>query len=125
MAYLSASTLFYFAAIATCVCGLGRFEIFVEVRMHTLDRAIVFLRVGELGDFNATARSLNVPKEFICRAVAELEVELQTTLLERTSPSLALTEAGVRLSDRYRLILGDLQDVDFEAVSAATHLPNV
>ncbi|MHA7899821.1 MAG: LysR family transcriptional regulator [Henriciella sp.] len=53
-----------------------------------------FIRVAELGSFTAAAKSLGVPASSISRRIQDLEAALGTTLLNRTTRSVSLTELG-------------------------------
>jgi len=61
-----------------------------------------FLAVAELGSFRKAAAALNVSHAAISQAIRKLESRLQRTLVQRTTRSVALTDAGV-------LLLGVLQ----------------
>jgi len=54
----------------------------------------VLAKVVDLNGFSAAARALGVPKAAVSRAVADLERQLGTRLLTRTTRRLALTAAG-------------------------------
>ena len=56
-----------------------------------------FCQVVEHGGFSAAARVLDRPKSSLSASVARLEEQLGTRLLERTTRSLRLTEAGESL----------------------------
>lgn len=53
-----------------------------------------FVRVADLGSFTAAARALGVPASSVSRRVQDLEAELGTSLLHRTTRSVSLTELG-------------------------------
>jgi DNA-binding transcriptional LysR family regulator len=59
-----------------------------------LNLVAVFLRVVELQSFTAAAESLGLPKSSVSRSVARLEGSLGVQLLQRTTRTIALTEAG-------------------------------
>lgn len=62
-----------------------------------LNRAMVFARVVEAKGFSAAARQLGIPKASVSKKIADLEAELGIRLLNRTTRSVAATEAGLRL----------------------------
>jgi DNA-binding transcriptional LysR family regulator len=62
--------------------------------MLDLNDIVVFARVVEAGSFTAAARLLAMPKTTVSRRVAALEHELGVRLLQRTTRSLNLTDAG-------------------------------
>ncbi|MEL6693917.1 MAG: LysR family transcriptional regulator, partial [Pseudomonadota bacterium] len=53
-----------------------------------------FIKVAELGSFTSAAKSVGVPASSISRRIQDLEAELGTTLLNRTTRSVNLTELG-------------------------------
>jgi DNA-binding transcriptional LysR family regulator len=59
-----------------------------------LNSALVLLRVVQAGSFRGAARVLGMPKTTVSRRVAELEEQLGVQLLQRTTRTLALTDAG-------------------------------
>lgn len=54
----------------------------------------VFIRVVEDGSFTAAADRLGVPKSTLSRTINRLETHLGVRLLQRTTRSLSLTDAG-------------------------------
>jgi DNA-binding transcriptional LysR family regulator len=62
--------------------------------MLDLNDIQVFARVIEAGSFTAAARLLGMPKTTVSRRIAALEREVGVRLLQRTTRSLSLTDAG-------------------------------
>ncbi|MDX8524535.1 LysR family transcriptional regulator [Mesorhizobium sp. MSK_1335] len=62
--------------------------------MFDLNDIVVFARVVEAGSFTAAARLLAMPKTTVSRRVAALEREIGVRLLQRTTRSLNMTDAG-------------------------------
>lgn len=62
--------------------------------MTDLNALIVFARVAEANSFSEAARRLNMPISTVSRKVADLEDALGVRLLERSTRSLRLTDAG-------------------------------
>ncbi|OWJ60869.1 LysR family transcriptional regulator [Inquilinus limosus] len=62
--------------------------------MPDLNDIAVFVRVVEAGSFTAAARLLGMPKTTVSRRVAALERAVGVRLLQRTTRSLGLTDAG-------------------------------
>jgi DNA-binding transcriptional LysR family regulator len=62
--------------------------------MFDLNDLVVFARVVEAGSFTAAARLLGMPKTTVSRRVAALEREVGVRLLQRTTRSLTVTDAG-------------------------------
>lgn len=81
-----------------------------------LRRATIFVRVAELGGISAAARSLAMPKSAVSLAVAQLEHELGVRLLNRSSRTVTLTDAGAELQRRAAPALRSLD----EAAAAAS-----
>lgn len=81
-----------------------------------LNRVAAFARVVHDGSFTAAAKALGVPKSSVSRSVSQLEEDLGTRLLHRTTRKLHLTEAG---SAFYERIARALTDID-EATSVAS-----
>ena len=63
---------------------------------HNLNDMMVFLSVVETGSFTLAADRLGIPKANVSRKVSRLEQQLSITLLERSTRSQHLTEAGRR-----------------------------
>ena len=59
-----------------------------------LNRVAAFAKVVEEGGFTPAARALGLPKSSVSRAVALLEQEVGARLLQRSTRSVTLTEAG-------------------------------
>jgi len=80
--------------------------------MDKLKNMQVFCRIVELGTFAAVARDMNLSAMMISKYVAQLEKSLGVILLNRTTRSLALTEAGELYYNRSKQLLEDLHDLD-------------
>jgi DNA-binding transcriptional LysR family regulator len=62
--------------------------------MFDLNDVAVFARVVEAGSFTGAARLLGIPKTTVSRRIAELESKVGIRLLQRTTRSLSMTDAG-------------------------------
>lgn len=71
-----------------------------------------FLKVAELGSFTAAAKVLGVPASSLSRRIQDLESELGTSLLHRTTRSVSLTELGTVYRDQVRPAVDQLQHAD-------------
>ena len=71
-----------------------------------------FVRVAESGTFSAAAQTLRLPKSAVSRQVAALEEQLGVRLINRTTRSLSLTEAGRGYLERASRFLADLEDAN-------------
>lgn len=81
-----------------------------------------FCHVVEHGGFTAAARALDRPKSSLSASVARLEEQLGTRLLERTTRSLRLTEAGEALYRDVSRPLAQLREVAADAVEQGAHV---
>lgn len=80
--------------------------------MDRLTALRAFLQVGESGSFSKAAGRMNLSKSMVSRLVTAIESDLGVRLLQRTTRSVALTEAGREYFERCRRILADLEDAD-------------
>ncbi len=80
--------------------------------MDKLNNMRVFCRIVELGTFAAVAREMNLSAMMISKYVAQLEQSLGVVLLNRTTRSLNLTEAGQAYYTRSKQLLEDLAELD-------------
>ncbi|KFD22914.1 putative LysR family transcriptional regulator [Yokenella regensburgei ATCC 49455] len=71
----------------------------------------VFAKVVEFGSFTAAARQLQMSVSSISQTVSKLEDELQVKLLNRSTRSIGLTEAGKIYYQGCRRMLHEVQDV--------------
>lgn len=85
-----------------------------------LNRVVTFLRVVEAGSFTAAAKALDLPTSSVSRSVAKLERDLGIVLLERTTRSLALTDAGRTYYERARDAVTGLDEAMVMAGEAAS-----
>lgn len=80
--------------------------------LDDLQAMAVFSRVVELGSLTAAARALDTTTSSVSKRVARLEERLDVRLLERTTRSLAPTEAGLIFYERSARILRDVDEVE-------------
>ncbi len=76
----------------------------------SLDEIAAFVHVVQAGSFTAAARQRNVPKSTLSRAVSRLEEAMRARLLQRSSRTIALTEAGRAFYDRAAPHIAALRD---------------
>ena len=62
--------------------------------MDTLELIRTFREVASRGSFSMAARTLDVSKANVSKYIAELETRLGTRLLNRTTRTVSLTDAG-------------------------------
>lgn len=87
--------------------------------MDRLAAMQVFAQVVESGSFAKAATRLDLSTSATSRHVADLESHLQTRLLNRTTRRVSLTESGRAYYERCVQLLGDLEEAEQEAGSAA------
>jgi len=76
-----------------------------------------FVATVESGSFTAAAERLHLTSSAVSKSVARLEARLGSRLFERTTRSLALTDAGQAYYDTCTRVLGELSEA--ESVLAA------
>ncbi|GGP21539.1 LysR family transcriptional regulator [Silvimonas iriomotensis] len=77
-----------------------------------------FMAIAEQGSFRAAARTLDVSPSALSHAMRVLEERLGARLLNRTTRSVALTEAGEKLLNRIRPALTDIDEALQEVTNA-------
>lgn len=90
--------------------------------MDRLTALRLFLRVAETGSFSRAAEEAGVGQSVASRAVATLEAELGGRLMNRTTRSLALTEAGRKVADHARAMVAESEAME-AAVRGAEREP--
>jgi DNA-binding transcriptional LysR family regulator len=75
--------------------------------LDRLDELAIFVRIIEEGSLVGAARHLRRSPQAVTRALAGLEDRVGQRLVDRTTRSLAPTEAGLALFERARLLLSD------------------
>lgn len=81
---------------------------------------VAFVAVADLRGFAAAARKLQLSPPAVTRLVAGLEERLGTRLLQRTTRSVTLTDAGTRYLERARGILADISEAEAAAQAERT-----
>ena len=77
--------------------------------MDRMDAISLFVRVVDSGSFSAVTRTLGVGQPAVSKQIAALEAHLGAQLLQRTSRSLTLTEAGRDFYEAGVRLLSDLE----------------
>ena len=85
----------------------------------------MFAAVVEHRSFTDAAKALSVSKATVSKAVTRLEEHLDTSLFNRTSRRLALTESGKRLADHAHRILSEGQAAEEAARDETADLSGV
>lgn len=76
--------------------------------MNLLDSMHIFARVAELSSFTRAADALGLPKASVSTAVQQLENQLGTRLLQRTTRKVQLTHDGQAYYERCKDMLADI-----------------
>ncbi len=87
--------------------------------MDRLTAMRVFAEVATSGSFSATADKLDMSRAMVTRYVAEMEQWLQTRLLQRTTRSVTLTDAGELALRRCQQMLALTTDLEEETATTA------
>jgi DNA-binding transcriptional LysR family regulator len=88
--------------------------------MDRLGAMQAFVTVAEQQGFAPAARKLGLSPSALTRLVAALEERLGARLLQRTTRSVALTDAGQRYLERARRILADVEEAEGAAEGERT-----
>ena len=80
--------------------------------MDRIDAMQAFVAVADLRGFAPAARKLGMSPSGVTRLVAALEDRLGARLLQRTTRSVTLTDAGTRYLVRARRILADVEEAE-------------
>lgn len=85
-----------------------------------LSELTAFVEIAKARSFRAAARALDVSPSALSHAMRVLEARLQVRLFNRTTRSVALTEAGEQFLQRVGPALADLDDAVNAVTSAAS-----
>jgi DNA-binding transcriptional LysR family regulator len=79
--------------------------------MNRIEAMHIFVRVAELASFTKAADHLGLPKASVSTAVQQLEAQLGTQLLHRTTRKVQMTQDGQRFYERCKTLLADLDEL--------------
>ncbi len=79
----------------------------------------VFVEVATSGSFSATADRLDMSRAMVTRYVGEMEQWLQARLLQRTTRSVTLTDAGEACLRRCQQMLALAEDIEEETTATS------
>lgn len=79
--------------------------------MNPVETMQIFVRVAELASFTQAGESMGLPKATISSAVQQLEAELGTRLLHRTTRRVQLTQDGQVFYERCKDVLADMDEL--------------
>jgi DNA-binding transcriptional LysR family regulator len=85
--------------------------------MLSVDALITFAAVIDTGSFSAAAERLRQTPSGVSRTISRLEAQLGTTLIQRTTRRLDLTEEGEWLLERARKVIADLEDTEAQVAA--------
>ena len=80
--------------------------------MDKIETMRAFMAVAQEGSFTAAGRRLGRSTKLISKYVAQLEEQLATQLLNRTTRSVALTDVGVAYLERCRPIVEQVDELE-------------
>lgn len=83
--------------------------------MDRIEAMRLFVRVADAGSFSRAAADLELGQPTVSRRIQDLEASLGTTLFQRTTRALSLTEAGTRFYRRAVDILAEFDEAEAEA----------
>lgn len=89
-------------------------------RVDRLEAMHIFVAVADQGGFAPAARRLKLSPSVVTRGIAALEARLGARLLQRTTRSVKLTDAGARFLDQARSILAAVEAAEGSAKTEAT-----
>ncbi|WP_162789167.1 MULTISPECIES: LysR family transcriptional regulator [Sphingomonas] len=92
--------------------------------MDKLASIKVFLQVVRAGSFVRAAEQAGLSQTSASRMVRELEESVGTRLLNRSTRSLSLTDAGDKLFNFYSQVVDDLKAIEAEASGASPTAPS-
>jgi len=79
--------------------------------LERLDTLRIFARVAELASFTQAANQLGLPKARVSTAVSQLEGQLGTRLLHRTTRRVQMTQDGQAFYERCKDLLADMDEL--------------
>src|SRR3984957_1338157 len=80
--------------------------------MDRIDAMQALVAVADLRGFAPAARKLGLSPSAVTRLIAALEDRVGARLLQRTTRSVTLTDAGARYLERIRRILADVEEAE-------------
>lgn len=90
--------------------------------LRNLDDLAVFVHVVNRHSFSAAARDLHVTPKMVSKQIARLEHALGTTLFERNTRNLRITDEGRAIADRARIALTVIEEMQELATGDPTTL---
>jgi len=88
--------------------------------MTNSDDLLTFVTVIDSGSISAAAEQLSLTPSAVSRTLSRLEQSLETTLLNRTTRRMHLTEEGRFLLEHARIIVARMQDMQEATIAGRT-----
>lgn len=88
--------------------------------LHTLPQLAAFAETAKHGSFAAAARETGQAPSTLAKAVGRMETALGVKLFHRTTRQVSLTPDGERLFQRCQRLLGELEELQGEALGVRT-----
>ena len=82
--------------------------------MGQLEDMHVFVRIVEAGSISLAANQLNLAKSAVSKRLSDLEKRLGTKLINRTTRTSSISEAGNQYYQRVKLLLGEVDSLNGE-----------
>jgi len=89
--------------------------------MNILTMMETFAGVVEAGNFTAAAEQLGLSKSYVSKQVSQLEVELGTRLLHRTTRKLSLSDEGAHFYNHCKLIMIEANKARAEIIDSQSN----
>lgn len=80
--------------------------------MDRFDQYRIFVQVAEMGSFIKAAHALEMSRSSVSAAIQQLETQVGTRLLHRTTRQVRATADGLQLLERVRPLLADVENID-------------
>jgi len=93
--------------------------------MDKLSSMGVFVKVAEANSFKNAANQMGISYSVVTRSIANLEKHLGVKLLERTTQSVALTNAGSIYLDKCRNLLGLMDSIESDITQVELEIEGV
>ena len=80
--------------------------------MGQLENMQVFVRIVEAGNITKAAEQLNLAKSAVSKRLGDLETRLGSKLINRTTRTSSLTDAGNQYYQRVKLLIGEVDSLN-------------
>jgi len=90
--------------------------------MGQLEDMYIFLRIVETGSITKAAEQMNIAKSAVSKRLSLLEHKLGIKLINRTTRTSSITEAGQRYYQRSKLIVDEVEELNSQTSSSKRSL---